>query len=315
MAILSLKALEDHEIQAAGNQSMHKTRLSDACRHLLSNQGKKLRSSILLEAATCGTESNSDLVRQAAIAVELLHVSSLVHDDLVDEGKLRRGQETVGFKYGNSAAALVGGSLIARAVDLISECGDEAVDLFSNCITRICDGEMYQFQDLHDLDRLPEGYYRVIEAKTASLFELSGQLGASLAGAENSAITKLTRYGHELGFAFQISDDLLDLLVGDEVTGKTSGSDLRQGVYTLPVLYSLSKSKRLRDLLANDDADMQSREIIDEIRNAGGIDRAISDCRNHMNTAKEMVAGLPCDSQLSKVADHFLSRLTDQASS
>lgn len=314
MTLLSLKSLEDHEIQDACKGFSQPSRLADACYYLLSTKGKKLRSSVLLEAAAHGPWDNSVLVRRAAVAVELLHMASLAHDDVVDEGKIRRGQETVGAKFGDMTAVLSGGWLLGRAVELISECGEEAVSLFSDTSRHICEGQMLEVEDIHDVERTVQRYFRVIESKTASLFRLSARLGAELAGAEESDTARLERFGYQFGVAFQISDDLLDLLEEDSVGGKLPGSDMRQGIYTLPVLYALEESAELRGLLMNGSIDDQRETVVGVVRATGGVGRALGDRRRHAGAAKNAVADLAQSSRLENLVDYALPSFGNEVS-
>ncbi len=308
-----MQSLDDLEIEASGKGFTESNKLADACEYLLSTRGKLLRSSILLETTKYGAEIDNDLARKAAIAVEFLHTASLAHDDVVDEGKLRRGRETVGMKFGNTASVLSGGWLLARAVELVSECGDAAISRFVHATAKICEGEMLQAKDLFNTEQSPKHYFDVVAAKTASLFSLSALLGAELAGADEDTVAQLEHYGHELGMAFQISDDLLDLLSDDETTGKTSRSDLQHGIYTLPILYAMSENSELKGLLAGSVEDEQFEEIITMVRTAGGIDRSLDDCRRHAASARTSIESLPHSSNLMQIVDRIFSNCREKA--
>lgn len=304
-----LESLENIEVEDACKEVKHSSRLADACQYLMSTKGKQLRSNIVLEAALNGPRNNNDLVRRAAAAVELFHLATLAHDDVVDESVLRRGEETVATRFCNITAIQSGGWLLSQSIELISDCGDIAITLYSDTAARACEGQMFEVEDLYNIEQSPERYFKTIEAKTASLFELSARLGAEVSGADNNVVSQLERYGHELGIAFQISDDLLDLVSVDELTDKSPGRDLQQGKYTLPVLYALHENTGLREMLLAHSKDGQLEQILDVIQSTSGVERATEDCRRHAVAAKQALEGLPKPDNLRNIVDYVLSTL------
>ncbi len=309
IAIPLLESLENIEVEDACKEVIRSSRLADACKYLLSTKGKQLRSNIVFEAAHNGPRNNNDLVRRAAAAVELFHLATLAHDDVVDESVLRRGEETVATRFCNLTAIQSGGWLLSQSIELISDCGDMAITLYSDTAARACEGQMFEVEDLYNIEQSPERYFKTIESKTASLFELSARLGAEVSGADNNVVSQLEQYGHELGIAFQISDDLLDLVSVDELTDKLPGRDLQQGKYTLPVLYALHENTGLQEMLLAHSKDSQLDQILDVIQSTSGVERAIEDCRRHAEAAKQALEGLPKPDNLRNIVDYVLSTL------
>jgi octaprenyl-diphosphate synthase len=174
----------------------------------------------------------------AAATVELLHLASLVHDDVVDASDERRGKASVRARFGDQAALLAGCWLAARAVQLVAACGETPVRMFADTVRWLVDGQILELQDLGRADRSVARYQRSIEGKTGSLFSYSSALAAELLGAPADEVESLERYGRHLGIAFQIVDDTLDMVGNPAAMGKGVGTDLRQGLFTLPVLYA-----------------------------------------------------------------------------
>jgi geranylgeranyl pyrophosphate synthase len=282
--------------------------LADALELVLGSLGKGVRPAVLFAAASCGPQSNARAVWQAAVAVEILHTATMAHDDVLDRGELRRGQPTVVARHGSHEAATLGTWLLARGLDLLVDCGDEVIAYGSESIARIFGGQMQEVLALYDVGRTPAGYFESVRGKTAALFELSAWLGAKLAGADAATVAVLERYGLELGVAFQIADDIADLLGGEQVGGKRPGRDLHMGVYTLPVIYALEDEPRLGDSLMRLFAAGELPAILTAIRETDGIARALAACRSHIAAAKRAVAELGDDGRLAGIADHAVSR-------
>jgi heptaprenyl diphosphate synthase len=314
-SILSLD-LGEHALPLNGESAAFEldTELANACRHVLETDGKQLRPSILLEAARNGPRPTDPAVERAAAAVELLHIASLTHDDVIDGGELRRGQETVRVRYGDSASVLSGGWLYARAVELLALSGNEPTQRFCEATARICEGQMQETEDLFNTDRSPQRYLDAIEGKTATLFALAAWLGARLAGAEEEVVEALDLYGRELGLGFQIADDVLDLIADDAITGKAQGSDVCRGVYTLPLLFALESEPDLGDLLQDPAAGTERLpELIEAIRRSGGFEKSLADCAFHLQAAKAATVDLPHSDRLCAIADAVLGRCTQEA--
>lgn len=261
--------------------------LRPSCDYIVSNPGKRFRAQALESAAYYGDRPDDPLVHRSAVAIELFHAATLAHDDVVDDGNLRRGKATIGAHAGNLAASLSGGWLFARSMELVAEVGGEATVRFAEATSVVCEGEMLESRDLYDVDRTREGYLAGIEAKTARLIALSTWLGAKAGGADPEVALRLERYGNAVGMAFQIADDILDLVAEPEATGKTKGSDLRGGVYTLPTIHALAVDRELRDRLVGGPEDAELPELIERIRVTGAVEAALAESNAWIERAVE----------------------------
>ncbi len=227
-----------------------------AAKYLLVAGGKRVRPRLMVLAAEFGGGSN-ERVRAAARAIELTHLASLYHDDVMDAAVLRRGVDTAHVTWSNSVAILAGDLLFARASKLVSQLGERAISLQANTFERLCLGQ------LHETVGVPDGgdpiahYLQVLSDKTGSLIALAAQMGAVFSGAPDACEAPLVAFGEALGVAFQLTDDLLDLSPIVEQTGKRAGTDVRAGVGTLPVLLlrrAAPSSAAAAELLARIDA-------------------------------------------------------------
>jgi octaprenyl-diphosphate synthase len=204
--------------------------------YAIGGQGKRLRPLVALLAGGATGEISARHI-DLAIIVELIHVATLVHDDIMDEADRRRGQPTVNARWGNSLSVLLGDCLFAHALNLSASFDESNVSrAIARTASEVCSGEMIQTQRRFDLQLRVEDYLRIVEMKTGSLFAVAAELAASMSGAEPAIISMLQRYGMRIGTAYQIYDDCLDLAGTEARTGKTLGTDLRKGKFTLPVL-------------------------------------------------------------------------------
>ncbi len=276
--------------------------------HLLTTQGKQLRSSLLLEAAALGTGADQMLARRAAAVLEAIHLASLAHDDVIDDSGMRRGTVTAGTRFGCAPAALGGGWLFARCVEAAAVCGETVVGLLTAAVAEMCDGEMLELEDIGNVNRTPDRYLRAVEGKTAALFALAARVGGELAGLPVPECEALATFGTRLGIAFQIADDVLDLAASDQVTGKPSGNDVRHGVYTLPVLYALQERPWLRDRLVRRIQPGDLADIVALIKQTQGIGRALAECRRHADAARSTLGSLATG-----LGTHRLYALVDRA--
>lgn len=218
--------------------------------------GKRLRPALaLLAAGATGkiTPAHVDL----AVILELIHIATLVHDDIIDGAELRRDQPSANAKWGNSISVLLGDVLFAHALKLSTNFSNSDIcRRIADAAAEVCSGEIIQTQRRFDLNLTTADYYRIIEMKTAALFSAACELGAFISEASPAVIGALKSYGSKLGVAYQIYDDILDLAGNEEDTGKTLGTDLQKGKFTLPILLLLQSGKDLgsiRDLLLKDD--------------------------------------------------------------
>ncbi|MFB9238040.1 polyprenyl synthetase family protein [Plantactinospora siamensis] len=227
--------------------------LTEVATHLTAAGGKRLRPALALLAAQFGDRDAGNVVAAAA-AVELIHVASLYHDDVMDSADVRRGVPSVNARWGNRMAVLAGDYLLARGAELCVPLGSEALREQARLLTRLVRGQLRETVGARAGSDAERYYLGVIADKTAALFALALRLGARAAGAPAGAVEALGRYGEALGLAFQLTDDLLDLTVPVQVSGKPAGADLRGGVATLPMLRAARgpgrSAVRLRRLLS-----------------------------------------------------------------
>jgi heptaprenyl diphosphate synthase len=222
---------------------------TDICRHLIQAGGKRLRPALCFLGAYRG--NNKDQVMKVAIALELIHMATLVHDDVIDQAATRRGVPTVNTIWGTHRAVLSGDFLFARAFSLIASAGlTEVILTLSDVVRFLCEGELIQEHDLFDCNQGEENYFNRTGKKTANFIAASCQLGALTAGFPAERALSLRQYGYALGMAFQITDDILDITATTLQLGKPAGNDLKQGNLTLPVIHALKNSPRAEELRA-----------------------------------------------------------------
>jgi heptaprenyl diphosphate synthase len=236
---------------AAVESMLHETVKSDfpfvteASRHLVDAGGKRFRPLLVLLASQFGDPEAPGVV-PSAVVVELTHLATLYHDDVMDEAALRRGAVSANARWDNTVAILTGDFLFARASDILADLGPEAVRLQARTFERLVTGQIRETVGPAEEEDQVGHYLSVLADKTGSLIATSGRFGAMLAGADETVVDMLTRFGERIGIAFQLSDDLLDVLSETAESGKTPGTDLREGVPTLPVLL-LRRSPRPED--------------------------------------------------------------------
>jgi heptaprenyl diphosphate synthase len=219
--------------------------VTETSQHLLAAGGKRFRPLVVLLAAQFGDSAAPGVV-PAGVVVELTHLATLYHDDVMDEALLRRGADSANSRWGNSVAILTGDFLFARASDILADLGPEAVRLQARTFERLVQGQIRETVGPEEGDDPVAHYLRVLADKTGSLIGTSGRFGAMLSGADDMVRETVTRYGERIGIAFQLSDDLLDVMSDSDESGKTPGTDLREGVPTLPVLL-LRRAARAED--------------------------------------------------------------------
>ncbi len=244
------------------------------------SRGKRIRPAMALLAGGATGEIGAGHV-DLAIILELIHIATLVHDDIIDGAELRRNQPTANAKWGNSTSVLLGDVLFAHALKLSTGFHNSEVSRkIAQAASDVCSGEIIQTQRRFDLKLGLADYYRIIEMKTAALFGAASELGAFLSDAEPEVIAAMKQYGLKIGTAYQIYDDLLDIAGDEESAGKTLGSDLRKGKLTLPVLSVLKNaSADLREELHSlivDGSEEDSQQIVAIIEREGGITQSIA---------------------------------------
>jgi geranylgeranyl pyrophosphate synthase len=272
--------------------------LSTAIEHLLSSGGKRIRPALVILASRLYSPGIEAGVVALAAAVEMLHTASLVHDDLIDGSLLRRGIPTLNAAWTPGATILTGDYLFARAADLAAQAGSlRVMRLFADTLMVICTGELkQQFSDLRTRVRRDD-YYARIYAKTASLLTLATEAAGVLGHAPEEQVAALHEYGYNLGMAFQVVDDVLDF-VGDQMhMGKPVGSDLRQGLVTLPTLCYLEQHPddplMVRILQDGRGSDEDIRQAVSAIRDSGAIDGALAEARDFARRSVQSLQRLP----------------------
>ena len=270
--------------------------------YIVSGGGKRLRPLLVfLSAQALGADPKSGLVIDLAATVELIHTATLLHDDVVDESALRRGRATANAEFGNAASVLVGDFLYSRAFQVMVGTGKMRVlALLSEATNRIAEGEVMQLMALGNLGLTETDYMRVIEAKTAKLFEAAGALGAIAAGATAASERALAEYARRLGVAFQIADDVLDYR-GDAATlGKSLGDDLAEGKLTLPIIITLQRGSEqaralLRSVLSKPHAVLPAQfvEVMTALETCGALDESLARAECEANAAAAEIAFLP----------------------
>lgn len=285
-----------------GHASSRAPYVTEAARHLLAAGGKRFRPLLVLLAAEAGPRPDADEVLTAACVVEITHVGSLYHDDVMDEAALRRGEDSANARYDNLVAILTGDWLFAKSSELTAQLGPEAVRIQAETFTRLVEGQILEtVKPGPDEDALAH-YLEVVAGKTGSLIATSAHYGALFAGAAPEVVTALTAYGELVGTAFQLSDDILDIASESEESGKTPGTDLKEGVPTLPVLIARASTDpadaRLLELLDPErsdlatDADLHA-EALDLLRKHPAMAEAQAYVVARAQEAKRLLEVLP----------------------
>jgi octaprenyl-diphosphate synthase len=268
-------------------------------RHVSRFRGKMLRPClVLLAGRACGAEGLTDAHVTIATVVEMVHMATLVHDDVLDEAELRRKGATLNHLRGNEAAVLLGDYLISHSYHLCSSLNDQfASRLIARTTNEVCEGELLQIHHRNNLDLDEETYFEMIERKTAVLCASCCLLGARLAGASEGVVSRLEVYGRSLGIAFQIQDDILDIVGDASTVGKTLGIDIEKGKLTLPMIHFMRTAPRehqqlLRTLLESREPD-KGEKIRNLILPSGSIKYARDAARGQIERARSAIAGLP----------------------
>jgi heptaprenyl diphosphate synthase len=289
--------------------------VTDTSRHLVAAGGKRFRPLLVLVAAQFG-DAGSPGVVPGAVAVELTHLSTLYHDDVMDEAALRRGAASANSRWNNTVAILTGDFLFARASEITAELGTEATRILSRTIATLCEGQIRESVGPSSHEDPIQHYLQVVAEKTGSLIATSGRFGGLLSGADPGAVEALTRFGKRFGVAFQVSDDLIDVTGRLSDTGKAPGTDLREGVRTLPVLYTLraggSAGRRLAQLLGDGPLDdRRVAEGLDLVCGSPGLQQARSTLYRLADEARDALAplsDLPARRALEQMCDFVVHR-------
>jgi heptaprenyl diphosphate synthase len=271
--------------------------VSDAARHLVDAGGKRFRPLVCMLAAHLGDATRPELV-PAAVVVELTHLATLYHDDVMDEAGVRRGAVSANARWGNTVAILTGDFLFSRASSLLADLGTHAVRLQARTFERLVTGQIRETVGAPDGADLIAHHLKVLGDKTGSLIATSAEFGGYFAGVDELTVERLRIFGEQIGVAFQLSDDILDIASDSEQSGKTPGTDLREGVATLPVLYALretdSAGSRLRELVSKplvDDA--EHGEALSLLRASTALQQARGTLSEYTERARQMLDALP----------------------
>ena len=290
--------------------------VTETSRHLVAAGGKRFRPLLVILASHFGDPAGP-LVVPAAVAIELTHLSTLYHDDVMDEATVRRGTPSANSRWDNTIAILTGDFLFARASEITADLGTDATRILAQTIAVLCEGQIRETVGPAVGSDPVAHYLSVVGEKTGSLIATSGRLGALLAGAPPAAVDVLTRYGQVIGVAFQLSDDLLDVASETGQSGKTPGTDLREGVRTLPMLYALAAGRpedaRLAELLDGGplEDDARHAEALALLRAHPAMGEARATLAVYAAEAKAIVAELPAGpprAALSALADFVVAR-------
>ncbi len=272
--------------------------MSEAVQHLFQAGGKRFRPLFTVLSAQLGPEPDAWQVTVAGSVIELVHLATLYHDDVMDEAQMRRGAPSANARWGNNIAILAGDYLFATASRLVSRLGPEAVRIIADTFALLVTGQMRETRGTADHVDSVDHYLKVVYEKTACLISASGRFGATFSGADADQVERLARLGGIVGTAFQISDDIIDIDSDPDESGKVPGTDLREGVHTLPVLYALRETgpdaERLRELLSgpvNDDDDLA--EALRLLRASQGIAKAKEAVAGYAKQAEVELAQLP----------------------
>jgi heptaprenyl diphosphate synthase len=292
--------------------------VTSAASHLMEAGGKRFRPLLVLLAAEAGPHPESDEVVTAACVVELTHLASLYHDDVMDEAALRRGAASANARWDNHVAILTGDFLFSKSSELTAELGADAVRIQARTFTRLVEGQILETMKPDAGDDPLEHYLDVVEGKTASLISTSARYGARFGGATREVEEALSAYGDIVGSAFQLSDDILDIASDSDESGKTPGTDLREGVPTLPVLMARASARpedaRLLQLLDSDLSDDQPHaEALALLRVHPAMAEARAYVVERAQEAKSLLTALPAGpvrDALESFADLLATRTT-----
>jgi heptaprenyl diphosphate synthase len=271
--------------------------VSETSLHLIDAGGKRFRPLFTLLSAQVGPAATSAEVVRAAAVVELVHLATLYHDDVMDSATMRRGAESANHRWDNTVAILTGDFLFAHASRLVADLGPDAVRIIAETFAELVTGQMRETRGPAAGEDAVRHYLKVIDEKTGSLIATAGRFGGMFSGCRPEQVDSLQRFGSVIGAAFQISDDIIDIASPSLDSGKTPGTDLREGVHTLPMLYALADPgcpPRLRQLLAAPiAADAEVEEALTLLRSGPGIPRAKDTLAGYAEQARAELGKLP----------------------
>ncbi len=292
--------------------------LTEIAGHLIKAGGKRVRPGFSIAAAgTRHSEAvNADHdVLMGGVAVELVHIGSLYHDDVMDEAEMRRNAQSVNDRWGNHKAILAGDFLLARASEIAADLGTEVAGLLAATIGRLCEGQILELRDTYNVDRTEEDYERSISGKTASLLATACRVGGIVGELPRTDIDAVTAFGRAYGMAFQVVDDILDLTATDAELGKPAGNDMIEGVYTLPVIRAMADAEvgtQLQQLLGRPIDTTARDEARELVKASGALKSAHADARRYADQANDSLrsfADTAGGSALKAAADHLVDKV------
>ncbi|HZD80526.1 MAG TPA: polyprenyl synthetase family protein [Actinomycetota bacterium] len=286
------------EVEAALEKSVRADSdlLAETSSYLLSAGGKRFRPMLVLLGGYFGDPRDPRLV-PGSVAIELVHLATLYHDDVIDEADSRRGIPSVNARWDNTVAILTGDYLFARASEISTELGTAVIALLARTIATLCDGQIREVEVSGRLDQRDEIYMEIIRRKTGALIATSCRLGGLLSDAPLELLDVLEGYGEALGMAFQLSDDIMDVTATHVELGKEPGVDMREGVYTLPVLHALSRGERRQELAAllseGPPEDVRLERALEIVRSPESLDHARAAVAEEVDRAVGFALRLP----------------------
>jgi octaprenyl-diphosphate synthase len=305
--------LEKSEEALSRNLTSPYAYISTLCKHIEQLKGKRLRPAVLhLAAHAFGGEA--PLAHEAGALVEMLHLATLCHDDILDDAETRRNVPTVNAKWGNKTAVMTGDILFSRAFEILGRFDDpRPFRILSRTSRLICEGELLQIDSRFKTDIDEDAYFDLVEKKTAVLFGAAAELGALLAGAQDSEARKLYEYGRRLGIAFQVVDDCLDLTGVEATVGKSLGSDLKNGEPTLPIIHLLrtstgAKKQEVLNMYRPETGGPTREALSPYLQKAGSVEYAMQVARTEIQRARDEIGFLPA-SNAKTARPHILKRI------
>lgn len=309
-----------HDLEAIENMlalsvRSDQTTLNKSASHLLKAGGKRIRPVFVLLAGQFGSY-DIERLKKVAVPLELIHMATLVHDDVIDDAQTRRGHPTVKAEWDNRIAMYTGDFIFARSLTIASEIEDSRVHrALSESIVQICEGEIEQIRFFYNWRQSLLDYLQRIRRKTALLMAVSCELGGLVSKADTHIVRSLRMFGYYVGMAFQLTDDVLDLIGDEKVLGKPAGSDLRQGNVTLPVIYALQKAQKPeRELIINylesRGTSVSVEEVIQAVQNSQGIFYAMHLADRYLAKAIQELDHLPANEarESLRMIAHFVGR-------
>ncbi|PTG20504.1 polyprenyl synthetase family protein [Staphylococcus chromogenes] len=291
--------------------------LQKAAEHLLSSGGKRVRPLFVILSSYLSNQHATEDTYRVAVALELIHMATLVHDDVIDFSDKRRGKTTIEKEWNQSTAILTGNFLLARALEHLSPIENPHIhQTLSKAIVEVCRGELFQFQDQFRANQSITNYLRRIKRKTALLIQLATEVGAMSGGANAQTVKTMRNIGYNIGMSFQIIDDILDFTSSEKKLGKPVGSDLRNGHMTLPTLLEMKRDSQLKARIEslNANAPQDAFELcVEQIRNSESIKISQQISERYLQKANDLLSTLP-DNDAKPVFKKLISKLKNRMS-